>query len=412
MIPSKMCDRCITARQKETEVAAAKDVLLFLSPFGTHYHTVPYHTMSQQASKASETASIVEENTEKGESSISLQKECFDFRDVLQHPPAATSVFTPLPNDPAWEAHRVYFNERPLPQKRHGDAFDVLWQHETPQLEFEQLLHESKQPDNSLDPLGWPLAVPDFSYNPHKPNKNVSLGNLYPFRRPCNDDNSDDEDCDNDDLNLLKQAASDQDAASVFLTMDESTQQQAFNISGVEMTYQTNQTLALAGYRIRETTPSKAQRIEQYQTTGVDEESSVESSNHDESDEEQDSDNVEYVPQLHGEDNDEDEEEDVMGGFAGGESDNVLADFACFDAKPHPTVLTESVESLVTTPMAQLDIQDNASPKTNILSSGDPSSDDNAKAKDNVTRIPLLRPPPPEKLAAWKTLRLSNNKSN
>ena len=76
----------------------------------------------------------------------------FDFRDIHQHPPPTSERFTPLPPDPSWDAHRVYFNERHVAPKVRGDALDDVFGNGTdnaPVLYYEQLLpQEAKANDD------------------------------------------------------------------------------------------------------------------------------------------------------------------------------------------------------------------------------------------------------------------------
>jgi 3-hydroxyisobutyrate dehydrogenase-like beta-hydroxyacid dehydrogenase len=160
-----------------------------------------------------------------------------DFRDIHQHPPAASEQFTPMPSDPSWDAHKVYFNERPQEEKDRGDGFDEIWkQSDEDKVAIEQHYDPSKQstPNSELDPLGWPVV-------PLELQSDTVVSTTVGYN---------DGDQDQDDLNLLRVQKSDED--------------------------------------------NKTTRIEQYHTTGVDDESSGESQSEDDNDDEDGDEDVAY----------------------------------------------------------------------------------------------------------------------
>lgn len=326
-----------------------------------------------------------EETTTTNNSSSKQQQQadataaCLDFRDIHQHPPAAVQQFTPLPADPSWDAHKVYFNERPKPAKVHGDEIDAVFAHVTPQIAFEQC-DEKKQADDDLDPLGWPVAPPVFSTTTTQKSSTTAAGAVTLSLSYDVDD--DDDVGDEDDLNLLRRRSDadnnydDEDAQAI---LTEQTVGEEL-VSGIETAYQGTGT-AVVGFRVPSSSPmSKQARIQQYETTGVDEESSVEEADDDDSDDD-DNAGVNYLQQAEPDDDDD-------------ECQPAVQAFASFDTECHVTTMTDRMAaSSIAAPQLVLDDKVMAVVRGSSISK-------KKKTKNEV--IPLLRPPPAEKLAAWE----------
>eukprot|EP00977_Amphora_coffeiformis_P024747 scaffold16908_cov76-Amphora_coffeaeformis.AAC.1 len=215
----------------------------------------------------------------------------------------------------------------------------------------------------------------------------------------------DDDDADNDDLNLLKRTSDYDDVGNdddddVFVMADEVNPITAHMISGVELAYPPSSpstAAALVGYRVQqqeqkrhqdddEPAVSKEARIRQYETIGVDEESSVEEEDQEEPDDDDTSSVEENVQYYQAKDEEEDDDEHIM----------ITTNFASFDTECYPQQQQQQ--------MAQLHIQEPtilpSQPCTTFALAP-------AKKKKATGSIPLLHPPPAEKLAAWETSRTS-----
>ena len=219
-----------------------------------------------------------------------------DFRDIHQHPPAATKLREPLPPDPSWDAHKVYFNERERDMDKKGDEFDDFFTKEQSEGEKKNVLEATlnaakpqQESDETLDPLGWPVDA--FR----------SLGGrVQSMLLPNGDDDDDDE---GDESNLLRR--SDEDPAG-----EPSTAATLLSSLGVMDLKSANemvegvQNMFLFGAAEGSASESKQQqlnqddhedsegmdkeeRIKMYETTGNDDESSVEDENDGEYDEDE-----------------------------------------------------------------------------------------------------------------------------
>ena len=313
-----------------------------------------------------------------------------DFRDIRVHPPAAAELFTPLPLEHGWDAHRVYFNERPRPTVVHGDDFDAVFAHEPPVLALEAGMvgnngKQQAQADDDfvLDPLGWPVVPPGFRSHA-QPTTTLTLS------LSADDDDEDDDDADNDDLNLLRHTSSydndDDDEALLLVAADDAAHATAHDISGIEVAHAPSAAAAarLVGYRVPEVKTTKAARIVQYGTTGVDDESRVEEEDEDSSVEEEEDGGHEV--RYHAKEDEEEDDDDAW--------ETPIANFASFDTECHP----------VQQQMAQLHVGAASSAVVGLSTFTVPPPPPNNNKKKS-TAVPLLRPPPPEKMAAWEAAR-------
>ena len=427
-----------------------------------------------------------------------------DFRDIRRHPPPA--LFTPLPPDPKWDAHRVLFNERPRPPRIRGDEFDAVFEHEAPEIEFEKCVANkqsrhgkgderakeegNKQPSvgsnrdgdyhhpddvdgDVLDPLGWPVVPEVFRTTTTTGITTAENGTANQINTTetstwvlsnivCTDDDVD-EDADHDDLNLLKRTSDaymrndeaydddvfeEDDDALIALDENNDDATTAQVITGVELAYQpssspssatatTAAATTLLGYRVQQRecdgnispqkSLSKEARIRQYETIGVDEESSVEE---EEDDDGSNCSGAEGNERYYQAKDDDDDDDEIEG--------NMSTNFASFDTDCHHPVMQQQVAQLqishqtntTTTTLTQQQHQQQqrqqqqpggvqqlpSSPSTTSFSRTDASK----KKKKSLTSkkigttttttttttrtagIPLLRPPPSEKLAAWE----------
>ena len=157
-------------------------------------------------------------------------------------------------------------------------------------------------------------------------------------------------------------------------------------VSGVEMAYQgTTGNTQVVGFRVP-SPMSKQARIQQYETTGVDEESSVEEQVDDDSDD--DDAGVNYLQQAEPDDDDDECPPSVQA-------------FASFDTECHVATMTNRMAaSSIAAPQLVLD------DKVMAVVRGTSKTN---KKKNATGSIPLLRPPPAEKLAAWEKSKKKPN---
>lgn len=300
-----------------------------------------------------------------------------DFRDIHQHPPDA--AFATACNDPSWDTHRVLFNERPREKEVHGDEFDGIFEvaeHEK-KLDFGTIEDDHPQ-DESLDPLGWPVQPAAFRTMAPAVTSAVSPSKAFP-EAPFYDD----DDIEDDDLNLLRRRQSD-DEESVGGVLLPAVGRSAYHVSGIETAYRpAGATSAVVGYRVKDRGPSKQTRIEQYTTTGVDDESSVEEEG-DGEDWNADR-NVDYLAQSE----DAEDDEDALPGNSG------FANFEAADVAPAELDIQALQEARkATEQMAQLVVDSQKKQAAKAAAS--------SKKKSTSGVVPLLRPPPAEKLAQWE----------
>ena len=326
--------------------------------------------------------------------------------------------------------------------KVRGDALDDVFGGSTaPVLYYEQLLpQETKANENvdtklpeGLDPLGWPVAPAVFRNTTAMPTSTTSATTnpTTTLTLSYDDDHDDDDD---DALNLLKQNRSDHPSNPMDTTTamgdwigcggeedDENNQvtgSMAHDVWGVEIAATDAATSVVVGYHVAPLT--KEARIQQYETTGiVDDESSVESNSNDAEEEEED-DEVNYMPQDYNDDDDDSVNNPIQPTFAS--FDTECHGATMWPAVQHANHKDAEVVAQTTTAMAQFLVLDDTKRETTKTENATvakmvalPSSPKKKKVPKEGTKgasgatsyakIPLLRPPPPEKMAAWEASR-------
>ena len=376
-----------------------------------------------------------------------------DFRDIHQHPPDATKLREPLPPDPSWDAHKVYFNERErdIPQK--GDEFDDFFVMASPEEQaraaavavLEVMKGDDDEEDNkdnkdkdtkeknnstistnlpknddgTLDPLGWP--VDEFRsmgghvvQSLHLPNNNDNNNNYHATNNAAALANDDDDDDDGDDLNLLRKSDDDDvEPPSVSTTatllsslgmvdhnkslaneMVDGIQSNVLSLGGA-VTSSSNHVPQDADNANEAAAIEKEERIRIYETTGVDDESSVEEEDGGEYDDEEweEGREVGYIAQSASLD-EMDNDIGLLGtsGVSGGGGGN---------DNPHVTKCNQPMEpesgSVVPTFKVPTTTRDHFKAKS---SKGTKKGNNKNNSKGT---IPFLLPPPPaEKLQKWE----------
>mmetsp|Transcript_8303 Transcript_8303/g.17304 ORF Transcript_8303/g.17304 Transcript_8303/m.17304 type:complete len:339 (-) Transcript_8303:202-1218(-) len=317
-----------------------------------------------------------------------------DFRDIHQHPPATAQARQPLPADPSWDAHKVYFNERERDVDKKGDEFDDFFvpqpgdedaaaaaileanlkQQQDPAAAILAAQAQPETADETLDPLGWPVDA--FRSMAERVQSTLTLGG--------NDD-------DGDDLNLLRKSDEDDDAAAdasgnVLAAIGVDAQQLVEGVQNLflygtptnpEEENQKNQ-----GGDILD----KEDRIKMYETTGVDDESSVDEDENaqDLEDWEKDKD-VSYVVQSTSND-----EEDIVVQHHHNNLDDLMAQDS-----------TEGNTSAVEPAQFSPEIAETTAATTTLPTFTIPKKEPKKKPA-RTGPLPLLRPPPAEKLQKWE----------
>jgi hypothetical protein len=313
-----------------------------------------------------------------------------DFRDIHEHPPVESSSVVA---DPSWDTDKVYFNEFEKPKRSKGDDFDNIFQNEvfteadvafaiieemTDQDTAEpQLRRRSASTSADRDPLGWPrrqaaeLAdVPFFTaFETDKAEIHEELG---------------------DDQDLLRHKSNDNDID---------------DLSGrVSLEGVCESVTNMLKIQTDDDKRSKQERIQMYETLAVDDESSVEESEDDEDDlEEGEEEQVEYSQQQSNDDHEswEEPQECRTGAFghsstSNNEFETNFSDFSSSIRDDVPTFdaaakAAQSADGSLTTP-AESPEQKRLFPKVKLSKKADKIS----------TEIPLLRPPPAEKIQKWE----------
>lgn len=317
------------------------------------------------------------------------QQTGLDFSDIHQD----AELSTPIPKvDPSWDAHKVYFNEREssdIPKSK-GDEFDGFFAQSQVEQEEEiaaavlavalekmnQTNNNNKTTDETLDPLGWPVQ-----------------GNFDQSKYSTNQTHSDDPkaftanmDGDGDDLDLIRHR-SDQNPA------DEEE-------AGIEVLANGVHDVVV----LDDVPMSKGQRLQMYESRGVDEDSSVEEGeNHDEEEDWDDGRQVDYIMQdskTHDDDDDSTSHQIHVKDVPSYEE--TKQDFAHFDVAAASAAAADSAPTATTKSSSgggflasQRGVKTNAGKKNKK----------EKQPKSGGGPVPLLRPPPEEKLQKWKESR-------
>ncbi|KAL7569934.1 hypothetical protein ACA910_008595 [Epithemia clementina (nom. ined.)] len=314
-----------------------------------------------------------------------------DFRDIHKHPPDATKLREPLPADPSWDAHKVYFNERERGIDKKGDVFDDFFTKEKSEAEEKGVLEatlnsittKKKEDDETLDPLGWPVdAFRSFG------------GRVQSF---LVSNATGDEDDDGDDLDLIRKSDEDAEqpvtstAASLLSSLgvvDVKTANEMVEgvqnlfLFGSTTTTASTGTAASAAQQSPDTAEAtaaamkKEERIRMYETSGVDDESSVEEN--DDFDE-------------------EDWEKDREVGYIAQSGSSEDLDDILLDNKKDKTTTSRKKSS---------DVPDFALVSEADVPTFEIPTNSNAKQKSQKdskkSSVPVIRPPPAEKLEKWE----------
>lgn len=307
----------------------------------------------------------------------------FDFRNIQEHPPASTNERHPLPLDPGWDAHKVYFNERKKPVERKGDDFDDLFADTDRQLPDQ----EQRQPPESFTLSADNYFNDNYSLRPVDNNEAVldalgwtaeqfqcirsgeclkSVLSSAPTTTPKTIEEK--EDCDEDDMNLLQSDQDSPDNGQLGLVVSKITTSMGAVWNTLSPSSQQSNNSGTA-------VMNKEERIKMYESTGVDEESSVEEDEGEDDDErwEKSPDVVDYVAQ----DDDDDDGEALV----------PLPDYQKLGQPKVPVVVESSSEEVIV-PQFKLE---------SVIGKQPPK-----KQRNSNTAVPLLRPIPQDKLAQWE----------
>ena len=323
-----------------------------------------------------------------------------DFRDIHQHPPAAVQNGQPLPHDPSWDAHKVYFNEREKGPVTKGDDFDDFFDprvmmsmdekenQEGISVDIMETPLPEQHEDENLDPLGWP--VDDF-----RSDRTTSA-----WGRP-------EEDGEDDDLNLLKkqQSSDEDDENDPHAAMAARLTHIVEGVAGVSVHDEpedaaddeqdtsalfTNNEEEDGDISQENVVLNKYERIRIYETTGVDEESSVEEEEDPADEEEWEKDrDVTYIPQSTSLDEEDVDDDD-------GQSGNAM--FAL------PPMMEQVADDFVASfpPSSEEEQANTTVPATAVPTFTIPPPQEKPFTTKAKGPLPLLRPPPAEKLAKWE----------
>lgn len=268
-----------------------------------------------------------------------------DFRDIHQHPLSSQVI---APADPSWDTDRVYFSE--FERTTNNDDNTLLFAMDDLDDEKKEASLEPVQQEG-LDPLGWPLPPPELEEGDE-----ADTESLVP-----NNDNED----------LLPPAVHE----SLFESLGQRLEQ-ALDLCG---TPEATTTVVL----------TKEERLRQYETRQVDEESSVEPEEEPDEEEEEEV-AVEYVQQQETQ-----EEEDLPEDAVEVKAEETM-DFADFGAVDVPTFQPSADAAATSTATTE-----NTDSGKGLLQGLKVGLRGTTKKKKTEGPIPLIAPPPAEKLEKW-----------